>query len=1094
MSRDALVVGINSYTDLNELKKPANDAEAIAQLLETQGDFRVKRLPCIEQAGQLCIDNTGAVSFEALQQAIVQLFNPKTDKTDHLPETALLFFAGHGWRNVDGGIAEGYLVTSDAKPKRYHWGLSLHWLQQLLQKSHIKQQIVWLDCCFSGEFNFEEADPGERGSGYGRCFIAASRDYEEAYESASSRHGVLTEVLLRGLAADGTVDNYALTDFIQQNLKQSVQKPVTHNSGSRIVLTHQPVEMTRAKLSGVCPYKGLRFFDEADAQYFYGRDNLTDVLIEKVRVGHFLAVLGVSGSGKSSVVRAGLLHQLKLGQKLGESRQWRICKPFTPTEKDQTPLDNLARVLVPEDLPDATWLKELDSVRYLLEKGALGFKQWLDKIEAPRVVLVVDQFEEVFTRCELTERQHFLECVLGCLPPPKAPVSKLCLVITMRADFLGKCAEQEYAGLTGYIDAHQVTVRPMSETELKAAISEPAKQVGLDIEAELITAMLKEVEGPASLPLLEYTLTELWASRHLNCLTLAEYVRLGGVAGTLQKSADTAYEALSVAEQSVAQWIFLSLTQPGEGTEDTRKQVLKTELLTKQHSPSLIDQVLEKLTTARLVIVDSLESRGDKQSLVVVDVAHEALIRHWGQLQRWLSDNRRALIQKSEIDSAAKEWEEHGKYKDYFWQGPKLAMAEDYVNNEADKVSLSNLAQEFVHKSIQSWQKKRYSLIGIVTAVILVLAGIAFYANEQRIVAVELKQLTEQRLESSSNSNQMEMIRGGNLKKILERYQQDLSLSREIKDSRGESVILSNIGMVYQYLAEYPKALEYFQLALTRYKKLDDKRGKSEVLSNIGLVYSHLGKYLEALDYFEKALAISREIVDRRREAEIMSDIGLVYSHLAQYEKALTYFQQALEIKREIKDRRGEGADLSNIGLVSSHLAQYDKAMTYFQQALEIKREIKDKRGEGADLSNIGVLYQNLGMYQKAFLAFQDSRVIDISIGSGEIWRSQRGLAFTEFKLKQPELGILHYEQALDNIERLRTGISKEHKTSFMRDKWYVYDELINLLQSMHLVQPKKSYDRKAFEIFERKQGRLFLEEMGQSGARRFAGFDNEIC
>jgi len=159
-------------------------------------------------------------------------------------------------------------------------------------------------------------------------------------------------------------------------------------------------------------------------------------------------------------------------------------------------------------------------------------------------------------------------------------------------------------------------------------------------------------------------------------------------------------------------------------------------LLTKQHSPSLIDQVLEKLTTARLVIVDSLESRGDKQSLVVVDVAHEALIRHWGQLQRWLSENRRALIQKSEIDTAAKEWEEHGKYKDYFWQGPKLAMAEDYVNNEADKVSLSNLAQEFVHKSIKYRQRKRYSLIGMVAAVIL-----GVYAYEQRIVPKEQAQI-----------------------------------------------------------------------------------------------------------------------------------------------------------------------------------------------------------------------------------------------------------------------------------------------------------------------------------------------------------------
>jgi uncharacterized caspase-like protein len=128
MSRDALVIGINEYTDLNPLKKPANDAEAIAQLLETKGDFRVKRLPCIEKEGKLCIDNSGA---------------------------------GHGLRNVVAGIAEGYLATSDTNPKRHHWGLSLEWLKRLLQKSNIKQQVVLLDCCFSGELlNFDDADPG----------------------------------------------------------------------------------------------------------------------------------------------------------------------------------------------------------------------------------------------------------------------------------------------------------------------------------------------------------------------------------------------------------------------------------------------------------------------------------------------------------------------------------------------------------------------------------------------------------------------------------------------------------------------------------------------------------------------------------------------------------------------------------------------------------------------------------------------------------------------------------------------------------------------------------------------------------------------
>ena len=200
-----------------------------------------------------------------------------------------------------------------------------------------------------------------------------------------------------------------------------------------------------------------------------------------------------------------------------------------------------------------------------------------------------------------------------------------------------------------------------------------------------------------------------------------------------------------------------------------------------------------------------------------------------------------------------------------------------------------------------------------------------------------------------------------------------------------------------------------------------------------------------------------------------------------------------MAIHREIKDRRWEGTDLSNIGVVYSKSGQYQKALESYQQALAIHREIKDRRGEGIDLSNIGVVYKKLGEYQQAKEAFQDSIAIEKSISVGETWKAQRGLASTEAKLNQPEPAIKHYEQALDNIERLRAGLEKEHKLSFMQNKQFVYDELIALLQSLHPTQPEKGYDHKAFETFERKQGRGFLEEMGQSGARRFAGLDNEI-
>ena len=335
----------------------------------------------------------------------------------------------------------------------------------------------------------------------------------------------------------------------------------------------------------------------------------------------------------------------------------------------------------------------------------------------------------------------------------------------------------------------------------------------------------------------------------------------------------------------------------------------------------------------------------------------------------------------------------------------------------------------------------------------------------------------------------------GEYQTALDYFQQALAIHREINDRHGEGTGLNNIGVVYWNLGQYQTALDYFQQSLTIEREVNDKHGEGTDLNNIGNVYYGLGEYQTALDYFQQALTIAREIKDRRGEGMTLGNIGNVSQQLSQYQTALDYYQQALTIAREIKDRRGEGNNLSNIGVAySDSLGEYQTALDYFQQALTIAREIKNKRGEGMALGNIGDVYQNLGKYQQAKNAFQDSATILETIGSDGQWAAQRGLAFSEAKLNQLEPAIQHYEQALDNIEKLRAGITaKEHKISFMRDKLQVYDELIALLQSLHPNHPKKGYDRKALEIFERKQGRVFLEEMGKSGARRFANLPENI-
>ncbi|MBP0019417.1 MAG: PD40 domain-containing protein [Cyanobacteria bacterium SBLK] len=701
MKRVALVVGINCYPFLSnekgqpqDLQKAAEEANRIADLLGNYGDFEVYRFPTKEGTSQ--IDPRGEIGKKELGEAILQVFAPQGNV---IPETALLYFAGHGWQKQVNGRSEGFLFASDSCPEEEDWGLSLQWLRKVLEVSQVRQQIVWLDCCHSGElFNFADTNLVtffEKQQD--RCFIAASREFEEAIG------GVLTPALLEGLdphkSSEGWVTNVSLAAFLEKTLKNAPQHPIIRNPGGEILLTGK-----QGIKGNVCPYKGLAYFDfnEEDPQYFYGRAALTRELLEKVRSRSFLAVLGMSGSGKSSVVRAGLLYQLKQGAIPGSS-QWTIYTPFTPGEHPLSSFQQAVGV-------------EIGQFEAVIKAAA-----------TERVVLAIDQFEEVFTLCrEARERQLFFQGLLGAVERLK---SKLCVVVVMRSDFFGKLTEKAYGGFAKAIEQNLLTVQPMSEGELKEAIVNPAEKVGLEIDRELVTQMIADVSGsPGNLPLMQYTLTQLWDEKKLNRLMLTDYTRLGGVKKALENHANGVYESLSEEEKKVAKRIFLELTRLGEGTEDTRKQVRQQDLI---HSPQLrevVEGTIQKLANAKLLVTGEEEIAGKR--VAVVNIAHEALIRNWGLLGQWLKDNRAALLRKQEIEDAAREWRDKGKGKDknYLLQGTRLGAAEDYQQRFGESVPLSNLAQEFVRRSVTHRKNSRRTLAGTVSGVILGLAGLAGWA------------------------------------------------------------------------------------------------------------------------------------------------------------------------------------------------------------------------------------------------------------------------------------------------------------------------------------------------------------------------------
>ncbi|MEM9164849.1 MAG: peptidase C14, partial [Cyanobacteria bacterium P01_F01_bin.4] len=619
----------------------------------------------------------------------------------------------------EAGLDKGYLVASDTDPRQTRPGVSLAWVQNLLAHSPIANQIVWLDCCHSGGLliNVQAANP-ELSHDRSRCFIASSRDFEKSWQDLNSPYSVLTKALLEGL--DPTrlpgrwVDTFALVDSVNQALKGELQTPTCTNFGDAINLTRtwQVADETASAAatdSGLCPYKGLEFFDlnDTDPQYFFGREALTNQLLDQVCTTNFMALVGASGNGKSSVLRAGLLHQLRLGRRIAGSDQWQLLM----MRPDAQPMKNLATAFLPTDGSQLDLAEALDRAEGLLHKGGAGLARLIEASSASRVLLVVDQFEEVFTRCDdLGEREQFFACLMGA---QQTAGDKLCLIIAMRSDFVGKCLERDYSGLAQQVQQHMVSVLPMQPEELLEAICQHATQVGLTVEDTLVTEILNDIKGaPGSLPLLQYTLKELWQRRQDNQLVLSAYQALGGINGTLDQRATELYQSFDTDQQRTVRHLFQQLTQLGEGTEDTRRRVFLDNLISEPlHPAERVKTVVERLADKenRLLVTSEVVSKDDQAARrAIVDVAHEALIRHWRLLRQWIEQNRDLLRQQRRIEASAVTWQEHQQGKRFLLEGWGLKEAIRFRQQQADIFPLSDPAKAFLKQS--QWHRRWNSL------------------------------------------------------------------------------------------------------------------------------------------------------------------------------------------------------------------------------------------------------------------------------------------------------------------------------------------------------------------------------------------------
>jgi hypothetical protein len=423
-----------------------------------------------------------------------------------------------------------------------------------------------------------------------------------------------------------------------------------------------------APAPGDPPFQGLRFFDESDADRFFGRERLTAGSLARLRGEPFLAVIGASGSGKSSVVRAGLVPALR--------RTPRVVHVLTPTRH---PIDSLAVTLGSNGERDAL-IDELGRDPYALRR-LIKRKQW------PSVVLVIDQFEELFTLCQDPfEREAFAENLVGAIDAGQSTR----VVIALRADFYAQCAE--YPTLREAVAQHQEYVGAMGAGELRQAIEAPAAHGNWEIEPGLVGLLLRDVgDEPGSLPLLSHALHETWRRRRGRRMTLAGYTGAGGVQGAITQTAESVYaDRLTDDQRAIARGVFLRLTELGEGTQDTRRRATLAELVRRPDGKSDVRAVLGVLADARLLTL----ANG------TAEVAHEALIREWPRLREWLAEERENLRLQRQLGAAADDWQRLAHDAGCLYRGARLTQAVEWADGHAEH--LSSLERAFLDASARA--------------------------------------------------------------------------------------------------------------------------------------------------------------------------------------------------------------------------------------------------------------------------------------------------------------------------------------------------------------------------------------------------------
>ncbi len=649
------------------------------------------------------------------------------------------------WRNAEGaflvlrympgGSLRAALAQGQPQPEVAHQVISQ--IGRALEHAHDRGVA-------HGDVNPNNILLDESGNSYLADFDIASRLLASDEELvANSTHGEFQAPELTETGPSLSSDIYAMGRLIETLVEDPAVAPVveratTGDPSMRFATIRDLLDAYEATTDDRVaptlvvarnPYKGLRPFEEADADDFHGRDGLVRELVAKLRSSRFVAVVGPSGSGKSSVVMAGVLPAIARGG-IDGSESWPTLKMSPGSRPLESLADGLDALATDRDQPS----------RHLRDKGLGGAAQAILNDLDGELLVVIDQFEETFTVVDENARRRFIDLIVDAVDDEDARVR---VMITLRADLYDLPLRDERLG--PMLRAGQVTVVSPTREELIDMITAPGEESGLEFAPGLPGRIAQDVIGRVGgLPLLQYALTEMVETRSDNLLETEDYERVGGVAGALAGRAETVYQDLPARLQDPARRLMLRLVAVDESGPVARRRARLAELETTGVTRDDLELIISPFVAQRMLLTDrDPTTRGP-----TVEVAHEALLEAWPRLRQWIREEREWLVMSQKLRSAQREWAGAGRHPDFLLRGSQLEAYLPLLDSEAltaDEIDYLARSRDRQASEQRRRRRRRRIITGVLAGSAMIGVVLAVVATAQGNRAAEAATVAQSR-------------------------------------------------------------------------------------------------------------------------------------------------------------------------------------------------------------------------------------------------------------------------------------------------------------------------------------------------------------